>query len=268
MAITNQQQTFARRPLPAPVEGPRVEQFAHEGFIIVRGLFDAWEVAAARRAVDRLERQAATLEGDGHIDHNGSVFVLGSHPDRPRAIKRVVWAGAADPVLSALGRSPRLLALAAQLLGSRRMQQLINQVHLKCPGDGVDFPWHQDSVHRRYGTDLWTDVDGRGSFVETCLAIDRMDADNGGLRVIPGSHHQGHIEHTDGVLPPGAVDVSAAVQVVLEPGDVVAFGPFVIHGSEPNTSDHPRRTLLNGFALPGANHRVYPGEGSGRWITV
>ncbi len=263
---------FARRPLPATLDADRLAAFERDGFVIVKGLFTAREVGAARRAVERLERAAATLDApagtDGMVEHAGSVFVLATAPDGRQAIKRVVWAGAADPVLSALGRAPQLIALAGQLLGSRRLQQLINQVHLKRPGDGVDFPWHQDSTRRRYGTELWTDLDGRGSFVETVMAIDRMDESNGGLRIVPGSHHAGHLEHVDGVLRPEDVDEGAAVAVTLEPGDVVAFGPFVVHGSDANTSDRSRRTFLNGFALPGANHRTYPGQGSGRWISL
>jgi ectoine hydroxylase-related dioxygenase (phytanoyl-CoA dioxygenase family) len=66
-----------------------------------------------------------------------------------------------------------------------------------------------------------------------------------------------------GKLPQGAVDAARAVEALLDPGDVVLFGPFVIHGSSPNTSDGPRRLFLQGYALPGANHRLYPGCGLG-----
>jgi len=37
-----------------------------------------------------------------------------------------------------------------------------------------------------------------------------------------------------------------------------------VHGSGPNEGTTPRRVLINGYAHPGANHRVYPGEGAGR----
>jgi hypothetical protein len=47
---------------------------------------------------------------------------------------------------------------------------------------------------------------------------------------------------------------------------VLFFGPYAIHGSTPNESAVPRRVLINGYAYPGANGRVYPGEGSGRTL--
>ena len=57
-----------------------------------------------------------------------------------------------------------------------------------------------------------------------------------------------------------------AVTLTMEPGDVVMFGPYTFHSSEPNRSDHPRRALINGYAARGANRRVYPGRGSGRLL--
>ena len=210
-----------------------------------------------RAAFERLETTARALPGSGM--HAGSQFVLDADPFR---IRRVVWCGAAEPVLSAFGMDQRVLGLAAWALGERRMHQLINQAHFKLPGDGVVFEWHQDSVHRRYGTPLWTDVTGRGSFVELATALDPVRADNGPLRFVPRSHLAGHLD------PLPEVDETAAVTPELDPGDVVLFGPYVVHGSGANLSDRPRRMFLNGFAHPEANRRVYPGDGAGREVVA
>lgn len=112
-----------------------------------------------RAACDRLQAEAMALGhefGPGATLHRGSQFVLGevaSGPLRgqPR-IDRVVWCGAAEPELLQVGVDPRLLGVAAQVLGTLAMDQLINQVHFKLPYDGVTFPWHQDCRHRRWGT--------------------------------------------------------------------------------------------------------------------
>lgn len=253
--------------LPGPLSGAEVRAFFDEGLIVLPALFDALEVAAMRRAFKRLEEAAAGLDRTGH--YRGSLFVLGERADgtgEGGQIQRVVWCAAAEPVLSKLGMDPRLTRVAAQLLGSRRMHQLISQAHFKFPGDGVDFPWHQDSRHRRYGTELWRDVNGLGSFVETLTAIDPMTRDNGPLAYIPGTCRLGHLhtEPPEHQLPEGSVDPSEARLVQLEPGDVAVFGPYLVHGSGPNTGPSPRRSFLNGFAHPDANSRVYPGEGAGR----
>ncbi len=235
------------------------------GFAVVRGVFRPAEVQQMRAAFDRLHDTARSLSETGM--HDGSQFVLEHDPFR---IRRVVWCGAAEPVLSRFGQDPRLLTLASWVLRSRCMHQLINQAHFKLPGDEVGFEWHQDSRHRRHGTAEWTDVDGRGSFVEIVTALDPVRADNGPLLFIPGTAALGHIDPICGTdeLPPGTFDPADAVCADLDPGDVVLFGPYVIHGSEPNRSDRPRRLFLNGFACPGANRRVYPGEGAGRELVL
>ncbi len=239
-----------------------------DGYLIVRGLLDAEAIRAISERFDALAEVGHRLGRTTDVE--GSRFVMGRRPDGGPAIRRVVWCGGVQPELLAIGRSPAVVDLAGELLQRNDLLHLINQAHFKEPGDGVDFPWHQDSYHRRAGTDLWTDVDGRGSFVEIVVAVDPMTSENGGLWVVPGTHRLGHIPHDleTGALPAGVVDVSRAVPVQPGPGDAVAFGPYLVHGSVANRSDRPRRALLNGFAVPGANRRVYPGVGLGELVEV
>ncbi|MFI6830374.1 phytanoyl-CoA dioxygenase family protein [Kribbella sp. NPDC050241] len=91
---------------------------------------------------------------------------------------------------------------------------------------------------------------------ETCLAawiaIDDVDADNGGLAVVPGSHK------TELVCPEPA-DLAESftnaevpipeglrkVQTKMRAGDVLFFHGSVVHGSRPNSSaDRFRRALI------------------------
>jgi len=256
-----------------PVEHPRPQQltsgqidaFYRDGYLLVPQVFDETDISLISDAFDRLADTAARFTDT--TMHRGTQFVVRPH-ERGVRIDRIVWVGGAEPILSAYGRDDRLLSLAAGILGTRRMEQLINQAHYKLPGDGVEFPWHQDSVHRRYGTPMWTDVDGRGSFVEMVTAVDPMTVGNGPLRVIPGSHVQGHIPVDPDTrrLPADHIDESRAVSVQMKPGDVLLFGPYTIHGSAPNLSRLPRRAFLNGFCIPGANRRIYPGDGAGRTV--
>jgi phytanoyl-CoA hydroxylase len=91
---------------------------------------------------------------------------------------------------------------------------------------------------------------------ETCLAawiaIDDVDAENGGLAVVPGSHQ---IE----LLCPEPADLTESftgaevpipdglskVQTKMRAGDALFFNGSVVHGSRPNTSaDRFRRSLI------------------------
>jgi ectoine hydroxylase-related dioxygenase (phytanoyl-CoA dioxygenase family) len=234
------------------------EAFHARGFFVRPDVFTAPEVEVLRRAFDRLEGAARRFSEP--TLHGGASFVV--HGDR---IDRIVWCGAAEPVLLEVGADPRLLTLAAELLGSAEMSQLINQAHFKLPGDGVAFPWHQDSTHRRYGTPEWKDVNGRGSYVQTVLALDDVTEENGPLEFLPGSCRRGHLGLQNGALP-ADLDPSTAVAATMRAGSVLVFGPYAVHRSLPNRSRVPRRVLINGYAYPGANARVYPGEGAGRTL--
>ena len=253
----------------APLTSTQVAAFYERGFFVAPDVFLPDEVAAMREAFDRLECTAGQF-GEPTMYH-GAQFVVHRVPHgegtRTR-IDRIVWCGAAEPVLSTFGGDRRLVAIAAQLLGSAEMNQLINQAHFKLPGDGVAFPWHQDSSHRRYGKSEWNDVNGRGSYVQTVLALDDVSEDNGPIEFIPGSCLRGHLGlNPDGALPDG-IDASTAVAATMRAGSVLVFGPFTIHRSLPNRSSTPRRIFINGFASPGANSRVYPGDGAGRMVRL
>ncbi|HXV76730.1 MAG TPA: phytanoyl-CoA dioxygenase family protein, partial [Candidatus Polarisedimenticolaceae bacterium] len=93
---------------------------------------------------------------------------------------------------------------------------------------------------------------------------------NGPLEWIPGSCNLGHVDAQGRGerIARELVRRTPRRMALLEPGDVAAFGPYTFHRSRPNRSTRPRRVLINGYAYPGANSRVYPGCGTGREIYV
>lgn len=249
----------------------QISEFHETGWITVKSLFDQAEIVRMRDCFDRLEHTAEAMTGTGMQD--GSYFVLGDN-NAGQVIKRVVWAGASQPYLLEMGADPRLTVPVSQLLGSNEMEQLLSQAHFKRPNDGVIFGWHQDIQHRDKGGGSWRDVNGNGSFVQTLIAIDAMTADSGPLQFIPGSCRWGRVDFGDhdyddpGYSPktPPEFREEDVVTVCAEPGDTLFFGPYTAHASFENTSDAYRRVLINGYAYPGANNRVYPGDGAGRTL--
>lgn len=243
-----------------------VREFFERGYLRLPSIYDAHALGHMRAAFSRLEQRARKLDSSQVV--NGSLFVIERPDEDTLKIERIVWCGGAEPVLAELGRIPVLLESVAQLLGVPVVDQLINQAHIKRPGDGVEFSFHQDSYHRRYGTELFRDINGRGSFVQALTAVDPMGPENGGLWLIPGSHQVGHIETSDGQLPAASFDAGAAVPVRLAPGDTLLLSPFTVHGSKPNSGSAPRRLFINGFCCPDANRREYPGAGLGLRLKV
>jgi len=237
--------------------------FNEGGFVVLRGLFQESEIAPVRAALERLYSTAQTLRSTG--DHDGAFFALSAPPVGDVVVQRVVWAGGAEPILLRLSEDPRLVDTALEFLGTDSCEQLLCQAHYKMPNDGVTFDWHQDIQHRDKGGGTWRDVTGRGSYVQSILLVDPMTEENGPLEFVPMDAAELDANRRLVVGEHGPkVDASRAVSITGNAGDVLLFGPYAVHGSHANTSLKPRRVLINGYAAPGANKRIYPGRGSCR----
>ena len=246
----------------------QIDAFYREGLVVLKGVFDTSETAEMRTAFDSLHAKAQKLRETQTFE--GSYFVLNPRP-QDVVVQRVVWCGASEGALLKYGEDPRLLEASAQLLGSREMQQLINQAHFKMPGDGVSFAFHQDIQHRDKAPGDWADVNGRGSYVQTLTCIDAMTTENGPLLWIPNSCSQGRISNRAYTYDQGTSpedDLAKSQPLIADEGDVIFLNPYTLHGSLANGSKAARRIFINGYAYPGANHRIYPGEGSGRYLKI
>ena len=132
-------------------------------------------------------------------------------------------------------RDPEILGPVAQLIGP----DLIfwgSQVFSKPAGDGMAIPWHQDGQY-------WPMRPLRN--VTVWVAIDPARVENGCMRVVPGTHRDGLMEHVtstdpalalDKGLKAGAFDEAKAYDVELEPGQFSLHDAMVVHGSNANHS--------------------------------
>ena len=226
-----------------------------EGYAVVRGFFDRAEIAEIAAATDQLYAEGLK---HGRCFRHGNLFynVAGS---RDQAIVRMVqWPSYHQPVLNRVRLDTRFAELLEPLIGGD-LKQIINQVHWKAPGSLGDFAWHQDSKSRRPARvfrNLAT------SYVQTGLAIDPHGPESGGMRFIPRSHLRGDLrmdcsKHslgaamTDKALAAVGLSESDAVDLVLEPGDLALWSPYLVHGSGTNGSGHKRRFYINGYVRAG-----------------
>lgn len=133
-------------------------------------------------------------------------------------------------------------------------------VFYKPPHDPGYVSWHQDSVysgwHLSPSTSAW-------------IALTPSHQGNGCMRVIPGTHKQGSLDHDiirddpnilnrRGERVKMAVDESHAVDVVLRPGEMSLHQSTIIHGSNPNTSDEPRMGFIVRFVTNQISARERP----------
>lgn len=138
----------------------------------------------------------------------------------------------------------------------------------KQPNDSNYVSWHQDSfysgLHLTPSTSAW-------------IALTPSHQANGCMRVIPGSHKLGALDHDNVPDDPHLlnrrgerikleVNESEAVDVVLPPGQMSLHESTIVHGSNPNTSDEPRIGFIVRFVtsrMKNPNTRLLRVRGNG-----
>jgi ectoine hydroxylase-related dioxygenase (phytanoyl-CoA dioxygenase family) len=223
--------TTANETVPAlPVTPAQRRAYHDHGFLVVRGVFSAGEVARAVAEAERLVRRTDLIDQRNlrcrwqlHCDQGECLF---------ETFDPVIDIA---PVCARLAHHPRLLSILGELYGEPA-RLFKDKLIFKPPGArGYDL--HQDYI-------AWPDFPR--SFVTAAVAIDPCGLDNGCTVAYPGYHRGGCLSPEDGdyhPLPPETVDESTAVPLELEPGDVAIFGCFTPHRSAPNSSRRWRRLL-------------------------
>ena len=150
-------------------------------------------------------------------------------------------------------RDPALLDMIEQLAGPDFA--LWNMSLFGKPArDGKKVPWHQDGeywpIRPMATTRIW-------------IALDETSRENGCLRYVRGSHKRQEIrqhheaENRDMLLhygiDPGEIDETDVFDLVLEPGQMAIHDIYMVHGSEANETDRPRRAIVLNY-MPTTSH--------------
>jgi ectoine hydroxylase-related dioxygenase (phytanoyl-CoA dioxygenase family) len=130
----------------------------------------------------------------------------------------------------------------------------------KRPGKGPATAWHRDAsvqpITPLCSTHVW-------------IAASESRIDNACLRFLPGSHkakdagqHNYDQLHADGTVGPaliaGEIDPSGAVDIELEPGQMVIFDVFTAHASQPNSGKRERASYALRY-MPATSHYDHEG---------
>ncbi|MBB6734104.1 phytanoyl-CoA dioxygenase family protein [Cohnella zeiphila] len=111
----------------------------------------------------------------------------------------------------------------------------------KDPYTGRQTPWHEDSAYWEGRFDKYDNI------VTIWLALDPSKKENGCMRVIPGTHHNGFSEYESVDKKDNTfhaqiknLDESKAVYFELERGECSLHDSRIIHGAPANKSPHRR----------------------------
>jgi len=239
-----------------------VAELHTEGYAIVRGFLSAAETAEISAETHRMYQEGLKHHAT-YRDGNLLFEVL----DDPKANRRVVlqahWTAWISPLMERMRRSEKYLGVLEPFLG-RDIKQITHQVHWKPPGAKyTSYRFHQDARFRE-GTSK--DFGYLQSTVTTGLAIDRQTIENGALRIIPKSHRLGYLglsddgpimvgQTQDEELRRAGLDPSSIVACEMEPGDLLLWTLFTVHGSAANLSDYDRRFMINSYVRASDSER-------------
>ena len=224
----------------------QIEQFNDQGFIIARGLVSPQRVQGLRElAIEHARVGQEPIEYEVDVQYPGSPAGRSAPGgDTPR---RLLQAYGRDPMLSQWAHDPALLSRVGQLLGESQLrltQSHHNCVMTKCPAFSSDTGWHQDVRYWAFSN---------RQLLNTWLALGPEFVANGGLRVIPGSHKWRGLEgsdrldgdlflNSDSALNHDAIN--AAVQIDLEPGDVLLFHAALFHCASRNYTEQVKYSIV------------------------
>jgi hypothetical protein len=206
-----------------------IETYHRDGYVIPQDFrLNESELDRLRAAVDQvLADNPDTLPDrmiNTHLD-GGAPYQLRGH----KAIHDIAG-------------DPRVLDMAEAVMGPDLIL-LFTHLFCKPAASSRAVPWHQDGpfwpVSPLASCTVW-------------LALDKVDAENGAMRMIPGSHRSDYLEHnfTDSAdstlnreIDQAQIDESEAMSVELEPGQVSLHDIGIIHGSSANSSARRRAGL-------------------------
>ena len=190
-----------------------VARYRRDGFYFPIRVFSPAEARAYRGRLEDVERAHRGPLGS-ELRHKGHLLFT--------------W-------LNELIRQPRILDAVADVLGPNLLCWS-SSFFIKEARDPAFVSWHQDSTY--WGL-------SEPTVVTAWVAFSESSVESGAMRMIPGTHRQ-QVAHRETFAPDNLlsrgqeilveVDESAAVDVVLHPGEMSLHHVRMFHGSPPNRS--------------------------------
>lgn len=210
--------------------------FSENGYLMV-------EDAVTPEQLDRLRKiTAAFIEASRTVSQSNDVYDLdaGHTADTPR-LTRIKIPHKQDPYFWDLLRNSTMTQVLNDLLGPDTTI-LTSKLNTKAPGGGRAVEWHQDWAFYPHTND---------DLLAFGLMLEDVDADNGPLMVVPGSHKGPVLSHDANGVFAGAIDPDdplfekeKAVTLTGKAGAMTVHHARTLHGSAPNISDRPRFILF------------------------
>ena len=209
--------------------------FAEHGFYLAKGVFSHDELDRLEIDFDRIVQQISSANeninatwGGPEMERlgGGDEIVLHTHNVQQYSAH---WMQAF--------MHPNFIGMARAILGDDIILHH-SKLFQKPSENGAPFPMHQD----------WTYFPTvHDSMIAAIIHVTKATDQMGCIRLIPGSHQVGRMSETSGQTANEYLEqhpIETATACEAEPGDVLFFHYFTLHGSMPNRSSEVRKTVL------------------------
>jgi ectoine hydroxylase-related dioxygenase (phytanoyl-CoA dioxygenase family) len=246
--------------LPTPED---VETYRRDGFVVARGLVPAELLDAAERGMERFYAGDTDAPFPGRTRYDDWDW----SPEHGDGLRKNDYTSRMVTELAGLVQWPGISAFAASLAGADEVRLWHDQLLYKpggLPDASGNVGWHTD---RQY----WRSCSSQQML--TCwVPFHDCDERVGGVTFVAGSHRWADQDGLDFFVP-DLVEQEASfvgdgqpirkVVPVLRRGDATFHHSRTVHGSGPNRTDRPRRSMAI-HLQPGDNRHVAAVDPTGR----
>lgn len=236
----------------------QVDSFDRDGYLTLRGITTADDLAELRDIYERMFRDKTGLA-------DGNYFDLSAGGEEATVLPQMTRMASYEPKLrhSLLWRN--IGAVSRQLLG--RTADYVFDHGIRKPPNGPKTPWHQDFAY--YGPGI------RHRCATFWVPLHDATVENGCMWFVPGSHRGKLLEHHPingdprihgleirdaefGRLYPADLRSLAGgtVSCPIKAGDCTVHNEMTIHGTGPNMTDEPRLAYALAFGVRMRRSRV------------
>jgi ectoine hydroxylase-related dioxygenase (phytanoyl-CoA dioxygenase family) len=225
--------------------------FRRDGFLLVKGLSSAEEIASLRAPFDRMFSERRGWDAGDLFDMVGL-----DGPERGLALPQLVWPSRYEPLLRQTELASNARSIAEQILGPKLENDLEHAIS-KPPFSGAATPWHQDDAFHRKGS-------GVPESISIWMPLQDVTVESGCMQYIRGSNlgplYPHRSPHNDprihGLETVSIPDLTNCVAVPMRAGDAVIHLSRTLHSAGVNTTDQPRRAYVLGFSVRARPDRI------------
>lgn len=217
-----------------PMTDTQLAEYQTQGFVVLDDVFTSEEMA-----------ELAVLIEAHHSAHEERLRKLGTEGiSRAGEIAFTSHLAERDPELLKFVRRPEFVEITTKVLGPD-VDLYWNQSVYKEGNGAAEFPWHQD--------DGYTAV-VPSPYLTLWLAVSDATVENGCLSVLPQSHRQGLVPHTQ--TPIGLAchcldDPNQGVPAPIPAGSMIAMQSLTFHKSGVNRSQGMRKAYIVQYSAAG-----------------